>query len=410
MHGSSAHGRRLCCSSRRLVDRFAECMDLSTDRSRLDSYFRGSRPAKPAGALSAPPDLQLTPDDADSSDGVDAANGGDGVLEPSAHDRGPLERADGISAPPGCTACRQQSCCGSMDEDESASDGENADLAGDDSGSKVPSAAAALAGPSGKSSLRGACGGQPMSTSSSVWPSAGPSSKYSTRTRGAQAAELAAEAHEVPGQLSAGAKREADGDLADIDLREQAGLMALFEDRRRSSQSKRLLAAATNSTVAAALATAATPPLAQDRGDTAVLQPLRRQLSRSISAPAAAEKLESAECAAKRQRTLRKYFQVRIDALMEIVSLSTCTQHLHTFRPFVYFGRSTVVLEVALLADSGCYICRRYKVCSRFRTARSQQPPDAAFWCAECDLVARKAVPLASEQGYDTGEHQKVLQ
>jgi hypothetical protein len=102
------------------------------------------------------------------------------------------------------------------------------------------------------------------------------------------------------GLLPAEVKREAEEGplLSDVDLREQAVLMALFEDRRRSSR---------DAAVAAALAKADRTPL-QDGAAAAVGQADRRQLGRSVSAPAAAD--ADAESAAKRQRTLRGFFQV----------------------------------------------------------------------------------------------------
>ena len=299
--GSSlAHAMGLCRSSRRLVDRFAECMDLSMDRSRLDSYFRGSRPAKPAGALSAPPDLQLTPEDAD-----DAAEGSDDIGDDVGYADDGLQRSVAATSgreeadrPPArdITVHRQQSCCGSMDEDGSDADDEDADLAAGDFDSK-PADAAALP----TAAVVSAAPRRHVSGSDS--PSAGPSSRASDRT--AQAAVAVAAA---PDTAMAEVKREADASsiLADIDLREQAALMALFEDRRRSSQTKRLLAASTNS----ALSGLTTPaPVKQDTGACGTCQEQSRRLGRSISAPAAAVEVES-DSAAKRQRTLRNYFQL----------------------------------------------------------------------------------------------------
>ena len=86
--------------------------------------------------------------------------------------------------------------------------------------------------------------------------------------------------------------------------------MALFEDRRRSSHTKRLLAAATNSVASAGVA----PPLSQEKIGCGTCQEQRHRLGRSISAPAAAAEVDS-DSAAKRQRTLRKYFQVLLQSM-----------------------------------------------------------------------------------------------
>ncbi len=309
---------RHCRSSRRLVDRFAQCMDLSTDRSRLDCYFRGSRPAKPAGARSAPPDLQLTPDDdADDADGSEVDDIGDGAdTRPTESAAGDCaEEADG-TPPTSNTAQRQQSCCGSKDEGDSDTDGKDAVLAAADGDSK-PGDAASWGATEAESREQHeqpvACAEPPRSLSSSGRRRAA-SSPSPAHTAGVQAADpaasAAADAHAARSQQPpAEAEREADGDalFADIDLREQAALMALFEDRRRSSHTKRLLAAATKSVAPSSVAAA----LVQDKAGCGTWQDHRHRLGRSISAPAAAPTEVDSDSAAKRQRTLRNYFQAR---------------------------------------------------------------------------------------------------
>ncbi len=280
-------------------------MDLSTDRSRLDCYFRGSRPAKPAGALSAPPDLQLTPDDdADDAEGSEVDDvGGDEDARPTHSAAGArAAEADGTPAPSD-TAHRQQSGCGSMDEDGSDTDGEDAALAaadGDCKPGKAASRGAAEAGSMDHPEQPAACARRSRSLSSSGCRTAA-SSQSPACTAGVPAAEPAAPSRQPPAEF----KREADAEplLADIDLREQAALMALFEDRRRSSHTKRLLAAATSSAAVVAA------PVSRARAGCGTCQEQRHRLDRSVSAPAAAAELDS-DSAAKRQRTLRNYFQV----------------------------------------------------------------------------------------------------
>ena len=291
-------------------------MDLSTDRSRLDCYFRGSRPAKPAGALSAPPDLQLTPDDdADDAEGSEVDDvGGDAEARPTQSAAGArAAQVDGKPAPFD-KAHRQQSGCGSMDEDGSDTDEEDAEMAAADGSckpSKAASHGAAAAGSRGHHAQPAACAKPSRSLSSSGRRTAA-SSQSPADTAGVRAADpaapAAADACAAPSrQPPAEEKREADADalFADIDLREQAALMALFEDRRRSSHTKRLLAAATTSVAPSAVAAA----LAQDKAGCGTCQEQRHRLDRSVSAPAAAAEVDS-DSAAKRQRTLRNYFQV----------------------------------------------------------------------------------------------------
>ena len=125
---------RCCRSSRRLVDRFAQCMDLSTDRSRLDCYFRNSRLAKPAGALSAPPDLQLIPDCADDAEGSDLDDAGGDANARSQRSAAVPSARDVADETPVLDkmAHRQQSGCGSTDEVVSDADDGDANLAAAD--------------------------------------------------------------------------------------------------------------------------------------------------------------------------------------------------------------------------------------------------------------------------------------
>ena len=297
-------------------------MDLSTDRSRLDCYFRGSRPAKPAGALSAPPDFQLTPDeDADNAEGsedLDAA--GDDTNQPmpsSVTGAGALDVPEETAAP-GSTARRQQSGCGSMDEDGSDIDGADADMAAADGDRKVSGAAAPCgAAQAGSRQQHEPQAGHAQASRparsrrcQAAAPSGDPACAEEAPAANGRPPAAAADVHPASRQQpTAEVKREADAalfaDIADVDLREQAALMALFEDRRRSSHTKRLLAAATNSVAAAAVAA----PLPQDKVACASCQEQCRHLGRSVSAPASAGEVNP-ESAAKRQRTLRKYFQV----------------------------------------------------------------------------------------------------
>ena len=285
------------------------------DRSRMDCYFGGGRLAKPAAkALSAPAGLQLP------------ASGSATLSDDDA-----TVNADGTQAP-ASTAYREQSCNALADDsqgdpvdDEPAGESTRMDRACTPPGlGCTPGAAAPSEQPRLQPAMRAvrssslSSGDCPLiepqrSQSQAAGDPIGvpPDSAASTASKaaGLVSAEVKREADEGPllgdvespepaGKWSAGVKREADDGplLGDVDLREQAVLMALFEDRRRSSR---------DAAVAAALAKAGRTPSQQDG---AAGQSDRRQLGRSVSAPAAAD--VDAESAAKRQRTLRGFFQV----------------------------------------------------------------------------------------------------
>ena len=288
-------------SLRRLVDRFAECMDLSTDRSRMDCYFRGSRLRKPEGALSAPADLQLTAD-------ADA--------EPSDDDNN-ADEAEATPAPAG-TAKRERSCGADMDDSESDSDDvEPGGAVAGAEGARTPPCTDFVSGaaaPSNQPCLTLVVRAERSSSlSSGDCPVNEPQrsqliSKAASGAEDSAASAATKAAMRSAGEaLSAEVKREA-ADVkhepeespypCDVDLREQAVLMALFEDRQRSSR---------DAAVAAAFAKAGRTPSQVSAAET-LSQTDRRRLGRSVSAPVAAE--ADAESAAKRQRTLRGFFQV----------------------------------------------------------------------------------------------------